>query len=46
MNWYKSIYIFKNNAFENQVFIALFVEKFEYKSAHNNEEIKILMINF
>ena len=37
--------------FENQVFMALFVEnfeekKFEYKMSHNNEEIKILMINF
>ena len=37
--------------FENQVFMALFVENFEeknfdYKMSHNNEEIKILMNNF
>ena len=36
---------------EKQVFKALFVENFEkknveYKMSHNNEEIKILMINF
>ena len=37
--------------FENQVFMALFVENFEkknfeYKMSHNNEEIKLLMTNF
>ncbi len=36
--------------FENQVIMALLIEnferkKFEYKMSHNNEEIKILMIN-
>ncbi len=37
--------------FDNQVFMASFIENFEeknfkYKMSHNNEEIKILMINF
>ena len=36
--------------FENQVYMAWFVENveifFEYKMSHNNEEIKILKINF
>ncbi len=36
---------------KKQVFKALFVENFEekiveYKMSHNNEKIKILMINF
>ncbi len=36
---------------EEQVFKALFIKNFvkksfEYKMSHNNEEIKILMINF